>query len=76
MVLILVLMDDALVPTNTKGLLNSLPVLILVLMDDALVLDVDFGPEYDYIVLILVLMDDALVHGQGLYSQLRELEKS
>ena|GEM_PF-6712258 len=39
-VLILVLMDDALVPTDTAVSVKQIKVLILVLMDDALVLKI------------------------------------
>ena len=61
-VLILVVMDDALVPSLRKRSPKIYQVLILVVMDDALVL-VKFGSVVNVrVVLILVVMDDALVH--------------
>ena len=63
-VLILVLMEDALVPgLKVLNLLDE-RVLILVLMEDALVLYLaaNYTQEFEW-VLILVLMEDALVLG-------------
>jgi len=61
-VLILVLMDDALVPLFFLSVGYLYGVLILVLMDDALVHKSFFGfIAITTKVLILVLMDDALV---------------
>ena len=60
-VLILVVMDDALVPCVRCHKDNKLLVLILVVMDDALVLVVFLKHYLIQPVLILVVMDDALV---------------
>ena len=61
LVLILVVVDDSLVPIYALGIYQAELVLILVVVDDSLVPIMLFAIQRDMVVLILVVVDDSLV---------------